>query len=396
MHGGRATNASCVPANMAVEKNERAPTVARTGTRPKESSQCRTGGRYGPRRLDSMWCQRSPRDWEEADGGVTAGPPLPLPREWPRGLRIQRSSAGENGLRCKIRSEVSADASTRNKHSIPKDSEIRGGDGASGSIQVVQAKAGTSPADTYDRKWASGESSQLCRGARSPEISLQSSGRRNPGGSVPRVRGPSRRRQGGVADCLSGQARGARQGPQPKEDPGQDDKGYRGRQQVNLAKQDSDGREWKAGHDQRTIGERPSKKLLSQKADQGKSEWSVCAKALRVSHQEGSSQWHKGPSHLAQLAGYVASAVSGLATAVQTCFLVRSARPDECDLVAKSPHLDGLNPRGNQAGLSSWRGMKGICRASRVPCATRGAQIAARRRCSNRGRPTFGGSSSSP
>ena len=285
-----------------------------------------------------MWCQRSPRDWEEADGGVTVAPPPPPPREWPRGLRMQRSSAGENGLRGKIRGEV-ADASTRN--SAPGS--------ASGKIQVLQ-----------DRKWASGESSQLCRGARSPEISLQSSGRRNPGGSSPRVRDPSQRRQGGVADRLSGQARGARKGPQPKEDPGQDETGYRGRQHVNLAKQDSDGRERKAGHDQRTLGERPSKKLLSQKADQGKSGWSVCAKALRVSHQEGSSQWHKGPSHLAQLDGYVASAVSGLATAVQTCFLVRSARPDECDLVAKSPHLDGLNPRGNQAGLSSWRGMKGI------------------------------------
>ena len=138
-----------------------------------------------------MWCQRSPRDWEEADGGVTAGPPLPLPREWPRGLRMQRSSAGENGLRGKIRGEV-ADASTRNS--------------ASGKVQVLQ-----------DRKWASGESSQLCRGARSPEISLQSSGRRNPGGSIPRVRGPSQRRQGGVADRLSGQARGARKGPHPKE-----------------------------------------------------------------------------------------------------------------------------------------------------------------------------------
>ncbi len=305
-----------------------------------------------------MWCQRSPRDWEEADGGVTVAPPPPPPREWPRRLRIQRSSAGENDLRCKTRSEVSADASTRNKRSIPEDSEIRGGEGASGSIQVVQAKAGTSPADTYDRRWASGESSQLCRGARSPEISLQSSGRRNPW--VPRVRDPSQRRQGGVADRLSGQARGARKGPQPKEDTGQDDTGYRGHQSVNLAKQDSDGRERKAGHDQRTLGERPSKKLLSQKADQGRSEWSVCAKALRVGHQGGSSQWHKGPSHLAQLAGYVASAVSGLATAVQTCFLVRSARPNECDLVAKSPHLDGLNPRGNQTGLSSWRGIKGV------------------------------------
>ena len=322
-----------------------------------------------------MWCQRSPRDWEEADGGVTVAPPPPPPREWPRRLRIQRSSAGENDLRCKIRSEVSADARTRNKRSIPEDSEIRGGEGASGSFQVVQAKAGTSPADTYDRRWASGESSQLCRGARSPEISLQSSGRRKPGGSSPRVRDPSQRRQGGVADRLSGQARGARQGPQPKEDPSQDETRYRGRQQVNLAKKDSDGREWKAGQDQRTIGERPSEELLSQKADQGRSEWSVRAEALRVSHPEGSSQWHKGPSHLAQLAGYVASAVSGLATAVQTCFLVRSARPNECDLVAKSPHLDGLNPRGNQTGLSTrWRGKKGIWQSQQGALCNRGVR----------------------
>ena len=153
---------------------------------------------------------------------------------------------------------------------------------------------------------ASGESSQLCRGARSPDTSLQSSGR---------GRDPSQRWQGGLADRLVGPVRGVRHSLQPKRRP--DEPGCRGRRNLNLTKQDSKGKEREASHDQRTHWKRPGEMLSSHKADQGSTDWLARAKAPKGSAiEEGSSQWHKGPGHLARLDGYVASAVSGRATAV--------------------------------------------------------------------------------